>query len=248
VGLCPEVACLHGTCRFEGCVFILVGSLFSFNALGISEAPYSYGPVSARLAVAIYPLQHQNPGLPQANELILTHRLCPSPLSPCLASPYFRRSEILTSRFCRGPEKVAIYNSGFVPLAAKTHPNLMGSPFYVGFPEIWDLIRPVFDGAERDGVSHDVKEMPMTVERLGYPEETYFTGNFTPVRGDTGKVEGFYNAVYEITKLKIGERRREMIAAIEIPTLSDQVGCCIMVLFLSNSDFEHLLSHHHREG
>ncbi|PMD30512.1 hypothetical protein L207DRAFT_573370 [Hyaloscypha variabilis F] len=121
-----------------------------------------------------------------------------------------------------GPEKVAIYNSGFVPLAAKTHPNLMGSPFYVGFPEIWDLIRPVFDGAERDGVSHDVKEMPMTVERLGYPEETYFTGNFTPVRGDTGKVEGFYNAVYEITKLKIGERRREMIAAMEIPTLSDQ--------------------------
>jgi hypothetical protein len=83
---------------------------------------------------------------------------------------------------------------------------------------------------------------------LGYPEETYFTGNFTPVRGDTGKVEGFYNAVYEITKLKIGERRREMIAAMEIPTLSDQVGRCIMVLFLSNSDFGHLLSHQHREG
>ncbi|KAE9371775.1 hypothetical protein N431DRAFT_410782 [Stipitochalara longipes BDJ] len=121
-----------------------------------------------------------------------------------------------------GPEKVAIYNSAFVPLAAKTHPKLMGSPFYVGFPEIWDLIRPVFDGAARDGVSYDVKEMPMTVERLGYPEETYFTGNFTPVRGDTGMVEGFYNAVYEITKLKIGERRREMIAAMEIPTLSDQ--------------------------
>ena len=149
---------------------------------------------------------------------------------------------ILTSHFYRGPEKVAIYNTAFVPLAAKTHPKLMGSPFYVGFPEIWDLIRPVFDGAARDGVSHDVKEMPMIVERLGYPEETYFTGNFTPVRGDTGQVEGFYNAVHEITKLKIGERRREMIAAMELPTLSDKVGRCIMVLLLSDTDCGHLLS------
>jgi hypothetical protein len=106
----------------------------------------------------------------------------------------------------------------------------MGSPFYVGFPELWDQIRPVFDAAARDGVSHDVKEMPMIVERLGFAEETYFTGNFTPVRGETGNVEGFYNAVHEITRLKIGERRREMLAAMEIPALTDPVGFCFMVV------------------
>jgi hypothetical protein len=124
----------------------------------------------------------------------------------------------------RGPQKVAIYNAEFVPLAGKAHPRLMGSPFSVGFPEIWDLIKPVFDGAEREGVSHDVKEMLMFVERMGFVEETYFTGNFTPVRGDSGMVAGFYNAVHEITRLKIGERRREMLEQMQIPALSDKVG------------------------
>lgn len=100
----------------------------------------------------------------------------------------------------------------------------MGSPFSAGFPEIWDLIKPVFDAAAREGVSHDVKEMLMFVERMGFVEETYFTGNFTPVRGGDGRVSGFYNAVHEITRLKIGERRREMVQSMMIPNLQDQVS------------------------
>jgi signal transduction histidine kinase len=101
----------------------------------------------------------------------------------------------------------------------------MGATFEEGFPEIWNLIKPVFDGAARDGVSHDVNEMQMFVERKGFIEETYFTGNFTPVRDESGQVAGFYNAVHEITKLKIGERRRGMLQKMQIPDLSDPVSC-----------------------
>jgi hypothetical protein len=122
-------------------------------------------------------------------------------------------------------------------LAGKAHPSLMGSPFRIGFPEIWDLIRPVFDGAARDGVSHDVEEQQMMVERSGFLEETYFTGNFTPVRGESGKVEGFYNAVYEITKLNIVERRRKMLADMEIPALSDSVGSYCLMVYRSRTLF-----------
>jgi signal transduction histidine kinase len=98
----------------------------------------------------------------------------------------------------------------------------MGSTFQEGFPEIWDTIKPVFDSAESTGLAQDVKEMLMFVERSGFVEETYFTGNFTPLRDDTGLVGGFYNAVHEITQLKINERRREMLQLMQVPVLSDQ--------------------------
>ena len=65
----------------------------------------------------------------------------------------------------------------------------------------------------------------MFVERMGFVEETYFTGNFTPVRDETGKVAGFYNAVHEVTRLKIGERWKEMLQKMQVPILSDEVSC-----------------------
>jgi hypothetical protein len=111
--------------------------------------------------------------------------------------PFFLSKKSNLTFISRGPSKVAIYNAEFVPLAGKTHPRLMGATFEEGFPEIWNLVKPVFDGAARDGVSHDVKEMLMFVERKGFTEETYFNGNFTPVRDESGQVAGFYNAVHE---------------------------------------------------
>lgn len=96
----------------------------------------------------------------------------------------------------RGPSKVAIYNEKFIPLAARAHPALMGQTFEEAFPEIWDLMKPVFDQAERSGVAADVMEQQMFVERNGFVEEAYFTGNFNPLRNDEGYIDGFYNSVH----------------------------------------------------
>jgi hypothetical protein len=93
----------------------------------------------------------------------------------------------------RGPSKVAIYNELFIPLAGRAHPTLFGQTFQEGFPEIWDVIKVVFDKSEQTGVAADVFEQQLFVERNGFLEETYFTGSFNPLRGDTGQVEGFYN-------------------------------------------------------
>lgn len=72
----------------------------------------------------------------------------------------------------------------------------MGSTFQQAFPEIWDTIGAVFDKAEDSGVAVDVKEQLLFVERNGFVEEAYFTGNFNPLRGDDGYVGGFYNSVH----------------------------------------------------
>lgn len=116
-----------------------------------------------------------------------------------------------------GPDRVPIYNAAFMPLAGKTHPTLMGSTFKDGFPELWSAIGPVFELAEKTRKAVDVREMLMFVERHGFTEEAYFSGNFVPIYGDSGKIEGFWNSVFEVTKTKIDQRRRAMLNSLQIP-------------------------------
>lgn len=108
----------------------------------------------------------------------------------------------------------------------------MGTTFENNFSEIWPYFEGVFLEAENTGIATQVFEMEMFVERSGFVEETYFTGNFNPLRGLTGKVEGFYNAVYEVTSLKIQERRRDMINRMKNPSSLDKpfVDCVIPFL------------------
>lgn len=72
---------------------------------------------------------------------------------------------------------------------------LMGTPFQIAFPEIWDDIKGVFNLAETTMLAADVNEIPLMTERNGYKEEAYFTGSFNPVRKEDGTIGGFYNSV-----------------------------------------------------
>lgn len=132
----------------------------------------------------------------------------------------------------RGPNRVAIYNEHFIPLSGKRHPELMGTTFAQNFPEIWPYFEGVFFDAEKTGLATQVFEMEMFVTRSDFLEETYFTGNFTPLRGLKGTVEGFYNAVYEVTSLKIRDRRRDMISHMVIPTNLEKPFADCVIPFL----------------
>ncbi|KAF4633536.1 hypothetical protein G7Y89_g4572 [Cudoniella acicularis] len=117
-----------------------------------------------------------------------------------------------------GKTRIAVYNEAFAPLAGKAHPGLMGAPFEVGFREIWHQIRILFDSAEESGLAVDVNEFQLIVERNGFTEETYFTGNFNPVRSDSGKVEGFINCTHEVTRQILSDRRTAMLNSMRVPT------------------------------
>jgi hypothetical protein len=95
---------------------------------------------------------------------------------------------------------------------------LMGSTFQQAFPELWGDIQGVFNAAESTGVAADVNEIPLFTERNGFVEETYFTGNFNPVRDVDGSIGGFYNAVHEITNAKIASRRTSMLNSMIVPS------------------------------
>ncbi|KAH8678670.1 hypothetical protein BGZ60DRAFT_503765 [Tricladium varicosporioides] len=117
-----------------------------------------------------------------------------------------------------GKRKVAVYNEAFAPLAGKAHPRLMGAPFEVGFPEIWGQIQVMFDEADRTGLAVNVNEIQLLVERNGFTEETYFTGNFNPVRGESGEIAGYHNSTYEVTRQILSDRRTKMLNSMKTPT------------------------------
>ncbi|RDI87556.1 hypothetical protein Vi05172_g2610 [Venturia inaequalis] len=92
----------------------------------------------------------------------------------------------------------------------------MGSGFgdEAAFPELFPFVEPMLELARSTGIAQDVIETPMTTERNGYLEETFFTGSFTPIRNGHGQIEGLYNALVEVTKQLISERRTAMLNAI----------------------------------
>ena len=97
----------------------------------------------------------------------------------------------------------------------------MGIGYQDAFPEIWDVILPVFEHAETTRTAGEVNNMHLMIMRNGFLEETTFNGSFIPLRGDSGRIEGFYNCVWEKTRDVIRERRTAMLN--NISSWSEQV-------------------------
>ncbi|KAF2868646.1 autoinducer 2 sensor kinase/phosphatase luxQ [Massariosphaeria phaeospora] len=128
-----------------------------------------------------------------------------------------------------------------MPLAAQAHPQLMGSTFRDGFPELWESIQPVFDEARRTGRGVEQSAaMPLMVERRGWREEAFFSGNFVPLSSrSTSQPEGFYNALIEVTDQQLAERRTTMLnrmASVPDPTLNAVYAHILKTLETNGND------------
>jgi len=124
---------------------------------------------------------------------------------------------LLTSRFDMwlgwGPDINFFYNDAYRPTLGKKHPHALGMPARVLWPEIWDDLKGRMEAVYRDGQASWDSALLLILERSGYREETYHTFSYSPLLGDTGKVEGLFCVVMEETLRVISERR--------LATLSD---------------------------
>ncbi|WP_309243057.1 response regulator [Hyalangium versicolor] len=73
--------------------------------------------------------------------------------------------------------------------------------------EIWDDIKDRLQTVYERGESTWDRALLLVLHRNGYPEETYHTFSYSPLIGDSGKVEGVFCAVSEETDRVISERR-----------------------------------------
>ncbi|MCW8195108.1 PAS domain-containing protein [Proteobacteria bacterium 005FR1] len=106
-----------------------------------------------------------------------------------------------------GPDLIFIYNDAYSEILGRKHPEALGRKFYDIWAEIWPDISPIIDRALA-GEPSFFEDLPLTMQRKGYEEQTYFTFSYSPVYGSDRKVAGMYCACTETTQHVLAERQR----------------------------------------
>ena len=119
---------------------------------------------------------------------------------------------LLSSRFSMwmawGPQLTFFCNAAYRRhTLGRKYPWALGRPASEVWAEIWDDIGPRIDTVLATGKATWDEALLLFLERSGYPEESYHTFSYSPLRDDAGAVVGMLCVVSEDTDRVIGERR-----------------------------------------
>ncbi|QXG74453.1 SpoIIE family protein phosphatase [Modestobacter sp. L9-4] len=119
-------------------------------------------------------------------------------------------STVLNSRFAMmlawGPELTLVFNDAYTPMLGARHPGALGR----SMAEVWSDVWADVQGLVTDvlaGRSTYAEDLPLTMTRHGFAEETWFTFSYSPVVEPEGRVAGLLNTVVESTPRVLSARR-----------------------------------------
>jgi len=114
-----------------------------------------------------------------------------------------------------GPERVTLYNDAYAGILHDKHPGAIGLPFCEVWPEIWDVLAPLVHRTMVEGESFMMEDLPLLMMRKGYPEDTWFTYSYAPLREDDGPILGLLCTCIETTEaVQARERQAASEAAL----------------------------------
>ncbi|MCW8107748.1 PAS domain-containing protein [Alteromonas ponticola] len=105
-----------------------------------------------------------------------------------------------------GATRTLIYNDYYAEILGNKHPDALGRDFLEVWYEIREQLQPIVSSALR-GEPVQMQDIPLMVQRHGYPEQTHFSFFYSPVRGEALEVEGLFCACTEITAQVLTEQR-----------------------------------------
>ena len=118
---------------------------------------------------------------------------------------------MLTSRYAMwmawGDELIFFCNDAYRPTLGVKADWALGSRSDKVWAEIWHEIGPRIRTVLETGVATWDEGLLLFLERSGYPEETYHTFSYSPLRDDRSAVAGMLCVVTEETERVIGARR-----------------------------------------
>ncbi|MBX7115503.1 MAG: response regulator [Myxococcaceae bacterium] len=175
--------------------------------------PASPAPPRGRRADDVVDVNKLFAGSGVMGELMRAKDWSQTPLGPVPSwSPSLRTTVSLclgsNFPFCLawGPNRVMIYNDGYLPICGDKHPHSLGQDFATCWASAWPAIGNAFEGALRGETSY-LENQRMFLDRHGFLEETFFTFAFSPVRDENGGVGGALNPCTENTHNVLSERR-----------------------------------------
>jgi PAS domain S-box-containing protein len=127
-----------------------------------------------------------------------------------------------------GPELTFLYNDGYAEILGGKHPDALGRRFEDIWSEIWSDISPLVDRAMAGEATY-WENLPLTMRRKDYEEQTWFTFSYSPIRAKDGTVCGMFCTCMETTDTVLAERRR-MEEADRLRQLFDRAPSFIAVL------------------
>jgi len=137
-----------------------------------------------------------------------------------------------------GPERWMFYNDGYRPMLGERHPQFLGRPGQECWADIWGIIGPMMDHVIETGEATWSENLFLLMRRFGYPEETYYTFSYSPIRDEKGRPSGIFNACTESTGRVLGDRRMKTLRqmSIEARTVNEAARLCAEILELNPRD------------
>lgn len=109
-----------------------------------------------------------------------------------------------------GVDRVFIYNDHYIPLMGENkHPAGFGKPFSEVWPEVYPVVSPLMDAAER-GEKIYFDDMRMELFRTGKFDTGYFSFSLSPIRGDNLEIAGVLCACFETTESVLQNRQLQV--------------------------------------
>jgi signal transduction histidine kinase/CheY-like chemotaxis protein len=105
-----------------------------------------------------------------------------------------------------GPQLGFLYNDAYGVILGARHPSALGRPFREIWHEIWDDIEPLIRRALAGEATFN-EDLHLVMERNGYPEDTWYSFSYSPVRDADGTVGGMFCACVETTAKVLADRR-----------------------------------------
>ena len=118
---------------------------------------------------------------------------------------------LLSSKFpmflAWGPDLRFLYNDAYVDVLGGKHPAALGHAFEDIWAEIWDDVGPLARRALAGEATY-FENLPLTMTRKGFEEQTWFTFSYSPLRDDEGAAAGMFCVCTETTATVLAERER----------------------------------------
>lgn len=123
---------------------------------------------------------------------------------------------MVSSRFAMcatwGPDQTFLYNDAYAPFLGARHPSALGRPIKDVWPEIWGELEPMIDRVLA-GETVAMEDLHLVMTRNGYPEDTYWSFSYNPLRNDAGEIVGMLDIAVDTTRKFVDARRLEEEAA-----------------------------------
>jgi signal transduction histidine kinase len=152
---------------------------------------------------------------------------------------------ILNSKFPMflfwGPELICFYNDAYRPSLGidGKHPSILGMRAEEAWTEIWDIIKSLTDQVRGGGGSIWSEDQLIPIYRNGKIEDVYWTFSYSPVKDESGKIEGVLVTCTETTDKvnvlrKLQESNQQLAFAIEAAELGTFDFNPLTNLFVAN--------------